>query len=166
MNKCNICKKDFKPIRKEQIFCSHKCFGIYNRKRILWKCNLCDYTEYKIRCRARTSKYCKNCCKGARYKGSLNGNWKGGFKMHVDGYKYIYKPDHPFSVNHKYIMEHRLIFEKHLGRYLKSNEVIHHINENRLDNRIQNLKLYQSGGKHVAENHVVRNRLGQFTSHS
>lgn len=41
----------------------------------------------------------------------------------------------------KYIAEHRLIMERYLGRHLKSDEVIHHINRNRKDNRLCNLQL-------------------------
>lgn len=86
-------------------------------------------------------------------KGKLTGNkhpcWKGG-KVKSDNHWLIYKSDHPFaSKRDKYVLEHRLVMEKHLGRYLKPKEVVHHINEDSLDNRLENLMLFSNQNEHT-----------------
>ena len=91
--------------------------------------------------------------------------WKGGRKKHGCGYIMIYCPSHPNS-SWKYVFEHRLVMEKHLGRYLFKNEIVHHINRIKDDNRIENLKLCESNSKHIKLHPKQRNSLGQFTSHS
>lgn len=65
----------------------------------------------------------------------------GHIKKRKDGYLAVYCPDHPKSSKSGYVMEHVLIMEKEIGRHLKEDEVVHHINHNRCDNRIENLKL-------------------------
>ena len=76
-----------------------------------------------------------------RLKGEKSSGWKGGRIKNSCGYIIIYKPNHPFATKKGYVPEHRLIMEKHLGRYLTPKEVVHHINEIRDDNRIENLEL-------------------------
>lgn len=45
----------------------------------------------------------------------------------------------------KYELEHRVEMEKYIGRKLRKEEIVHHVNENRLDNRIENLKIMTPG---------------------
>lgn len=71
--------------------------------------------------------------------GQNNGKWKGG-KKQLHGYIYLLKPEHPFA-SQGYVAEHRLVMEKHLKRYLKSEEIVHHMNGVRNENGIENLEL-------------------------
>lgn len=61
-------------------------------------------------------------------------------------------PDHPKANKYGYVLEHRVIMENHLGRVLNDNELVHHINENTKDNRIENLEVV-TNKKHVGIHH-------------
>ena len=128
IHRCPICKIQFKHPWSKRQFCSRKCSSKdpnrINRMRILGKGN--------------------TWCKGKRFKN------RPGFYINSSGYKEIYKPDHPFSDKKNYIMEHRLIMEKHLRRYLKLTERVHHKNGDPLDNRIENLTLYKNQSTHIS----------------
>lgn len=70
-------------------------------------------------------------------------NWQGGHTNHR-GYVMVHAPDHPACQGNsrKYVREHRLVMENHLGRYLEPHENVHHINGDRADNRLENLELW------------------------
>lgn len=84
-------------------------------------------------------------------RGVLNPAWKGGRYVAPKGYVMVYAPDHPECTGstrkseRRYVLEHRLVMEKHLGRYLEKTERVHHLNGDKTDNRIENLELWQFG---------------------
>ena len=72
-----------------------------------------------------------------------------------NGYKII-------TINNRRIYEHRLVWEQHYGIIPKGYQ-IHHINGNKLDNKIENLELISQKEhlkKHSKENHFGKNRIG------
>lgn len=73
---------------------------------------------------------------------------KGRFEAKNNRYIVIFKPDHPNVNKGGCVREHRLVMEKHLGRFLKPEEIIHHINGIKNDNRIENLILFMDDIKH------------------
>ena len=69
-------------------------------------------------------------------------NWKG--KSHDKGYVLIRNKTH-HRTREGYVYEHILIAEEKIGRRLKNNEVVHHINCIKDDNRKENLKVLLVG---------------------
>jgi hypothetical protein len=55
------------------------------------------------------------------------------------------------------VAQHRLVVERNLGRYLLDDEVVHHIDENRKNNKIENLQVV-SRSEH-RKIHCLQNRL-------
>ena len=89
-----------------------------------------------------------------------NGMWKGGrCKCNTFGYVFIKNRNHPFCNQQGYVREHRLVVEKYLGRYLTKEESVHHINEIKDDNRIENFIVFTSDGYHR-----VFHRWGYYNS--
>lgn len=64
-----------------------------------------------------------------------------GRKNHSQGYILVYRPGHPAADYGGYVLEHRCIMEEHIGRTLDKNEIVHHRNGDKKDNRIENLVL-------------------------
>lgn len=126
-------------------------------RRFAAEVRICPCGEEYVTCRNPTqaSLYCsRSCCsrieKRAHHAHSLPGpnhhNWRGGRIKAKGGYIKVHAPTHPAvrdrRAGHKYVLEHRLVMEGILGRYLLPDENVHHKNGIRDDNRPENLEVW------------------------
>jgi hypothetical protein len=130
---CKNCGEPFlaPAYNKKSQFCSHKCqiTGLHNPL-------VCPETK------ARHKKSAEN----TKLFGENHPNWKGGIHKEHNGYIGVYN-----GRNKRASTEHRKIAEIVMGRCLKTNEVVHHINGVKNDNRKCNLLVCDAAYHHWLE---------------
>lgn len=65
-----------------------------------------------------------------------------------NGYIEIMMPNHPNARSNGTILEHRYVAEQKLGRLLKKNEVVHHLDEIKTHNNPDNLIVFKTNSDH------------------
>lgn len=171
---------------KKAVTCSHKCSVVYraaelSKPKVEFKCPECGKTFFEHESRAGWRKYCSNKCRNSspQYRalmskvniGAGNAMWAGGTTLRQDGYMYENCRDHPLS-NSGYVLQHRLVVERHLIQTNPTSEclviidrhlcldpklVVHHVNFDRKDNRLENLKI-MSVGDHQRLHNLARKK--------
>lgn len=94
--------------------------------------------------------------------GEKNGSWKGGRRVNNKGYVYIRSLNHPNRNHNNYVLEHRLVMEAMIGRYLLPKEVVHHKDGNKGNNSPENLQLFSENKDHLALD--LKGRVPKWTA--
>lgn len=157
---CAWCKKPNKQSYHADgsfpMFCSHVCAG-----------------EYRKSLRPEANRICKNCGKHFRTNPAYIKRRKsaGLFCNRECFYEFKRKNPSKFIDAEGYMRvgartrEHRLVIEKHLNRKLKKEEHVHHINGNKLDNRVENLEVLsckEHHFKHERRTKIPKERYDEF----
>lgn len=112
-----------------------------------WKCvcdcgNIVTLGGYKLISGNNKSCGClRNDMSTERIENYNNNKIRKKSRINNFGYRVVFDPDSAQSNIKGERLEHRKIMEEYIGRPLTQDEVIHHINKNRLDNRIENLRI-------------------------
>lgn len=139
---CAVCAKPFERKVRTTKTCSVECGNELKKVDRSVECTACKKMFVRPHGKQRT--YCsRSCAMTGRARGGQNKKGEGATSSHAAGYVLQ-------KVGTAWIMQHRLVMEKVLGRTLEAHERVHHKNGVRDDNRPENLELWTTKHKDPA----------------
>lgn len=95
-----------------------------------------------------------------RASGDRSARWNGGRRM-IKGYLHLFIPGHRLARKDGYVAEHRFLMDKLIT---DRSQVVHHKDENKLNNKLSNLEVLRDNGVHrkIHTKHQQRNLKGKF----
>lgn len=149
ITKCLHCHKDFlvwpsRLRRSHGKFCSKVCYVAAHHVNNA-TCPICNKAFHKG---TQSQRFCSPLCRTKWMSIYMHKPHKDKVELSY-GYVGIYRPNHP-RCNRKdgRVMEHIIVWEETNGRELPEGWVVHHINGNKKDNRIENLTAMPFGQHH------------------
>lgn len=155
--KCATCSVEFFSYNTNPKYCSKNCKDTSLRHDVdfeeiveLYESGMTQHevalalgtTQKVIYSRMKDNGYLPRAAYKRNQLGENNSYWRGGKSISSHGYVYIKSPGHPRANNSgDYVFEHIIVAEDVLGRFLTNEEVVHHINGMKTDNRVCNLYL-------------------------
>lgn len=154
---CDQCGEVFFTIRNRFLsgsYCSRSCAGISHRGITLEtrNCPSCKIDFQREPCVKTT--YCSNRCRAKQNPVNAPKASRDRY-INSNGYVKVRSWGHPRASKYgRHVLEHSLVMEKIIGRYLLPGENVHHKNGIRDDNRPENLELWvtsQPSGQRVSD---------------
>lgn len=136
-SRCAQCSNTFRTYRASKRFCSPACYHQHRIEAIPERpCPVCNKDfRPKVRGVGQLQMFCGAACARAHQTAENHPNWKGGRGVGSDGY-----PRVRTGTNTRR-REHREVAAEKLGRPLRPDEHVHHMNGDKTDNRPENLEV-------------------------
>jgi hypothetical protein len=137
-------------VQRAEGFWHEPFLAIRKGKKVLewrkWQEHFCENCGTKSLRFGKKVRYCTQTCANQTIKkfGKDHMRWNNGEAHCSSGYIMVLTSRKP----RKYVFQHRLVMQEYLGRELSLSEVVHHINHNRSDNRLENLQVL-SRAEHI-----------------